>query len=495
VVVTTTANDTPKLAGGDRECLTPGRGRLAADVTAHDHHACKTRDLLAGGNREQPRIEAIRRSDTPWALYLLALVPKGVVRHGGHAFRRLRSLRHRAEDSGLPPGWRVVEHRGRAAFEALEDDWRRLYEDMHLHTCFQAWEAHVAYFDLLMAEPGRFRCFALTDGRRVRAICPLEARTDTVLGPSVPVWAVPYHPHMLVADVICPTDHARRVLLPALVESLRREPENGRLLVVGPLPTDSVIWDGLRRLTPEQYCAHQSAPADVFDCEQPFDELIGRLTKHFRRNLRSHRNRLSSLAGVRFVSATEGDDLATEFEAFLGVEASGWKGPLGRGSAIGLHPELASFYQRLTTELAGHDQCEINSLYADGHCIASQFCVLNGEQYSILKIGYNEDYARIGPGLLLLEHTLERCCNDPTIKRMSLVTDGTWQRDWHPDVVGMRQAYLDLDRLSGLPLVPLLHLRFGRGRQVAHWLRGFSQHRGGARVGHGLGQHVPSKGG
>jgi Acetyltransferase (GNAT) domain len=266
---------------------------------------------------------------------------------------------------------------------------------------------------------------------------------------------------MLVSDVICPEDDARRVLVPALAEYLRREPDGGRLAVLGPLPAGSALWDGLRRLAPLDYCLQSAEPCDVFDCARPFDELMARLSKHFRRNLRAHRKKLASFADVRFATAT-GDGLEAAFETFIAVEASGWKGVSGVGSAIALHPRLLAFYRRLAANT--RDRCEI-------HLLAAQFCVVSGEQYSILKIGYDEAYARIGPGLLLLETTLERCCADPAIKRMSLVTDGAWQRDWRPDVVAMRRVYLGLGRWSGRPLVALLDLRFGPARTLVARVR------------------------
>ena len=217
-------------------------------------------------------------------------------------------------------------------------------------------------------------------------------------------------------------------------------------------------------------------PVDIFDCGRTFDELVGRLSKHFRRNMRSHRRKLESMADVRFVTAT-GADTAAEFETFLDVEASGWKGSDGTGSAIRLPPQLIAFYRRLATTLQVDDRCEINAVYAQGRCLASQFCVVSGEDYTILKIGYDEEYARIAPGLLLLERTLERCCQDPEIRRVSLVTDGPWQRDWRPDKIATSQAFIAIGPWTGRPLVALLRFRFGPGRDIVRWWRRFRERR------------------
>jgi CelD/BcsL family acetyltransferase involved in cellulose biosynthesis len=118
----------------------------------------------------------------------------------------------------------------------------------------------------------------------------------------------------------------------------------------------------------------------------------------------------------------------------------------------------------------GEDRCEINSLYVDGRCIASQFCLRTGSEYLIPKIAYDEAYSRLSPGLLLMEETLARCCEDPTLKRLNLQTNGRWQRDWHPDLLVMQQAYLAIRPLSGRPLIALLRFRFGPLRELVQWL-------------------------
>ena len=214
-------------------------------------------------------------------------------------------------------------------------------------------------------------------------------------------------------------------------------------------------------------------PAAVFDCEQSFDEPSSRFTKGFRDRLRRSSRRLSALDDVRFITVTEIDDIARELEVFLQVEASGWKGESGTGSAIQLHPELVAFYRTLASTLGsrgGQDRCEINSLYADGRCIASQFCMRTGGEYSISKIAYDEQYSRLSPGLLLMEETIERCCGDPALKRLNLQTDGAWQRDWHPDLLAMQQAHLAIGPLSGRSPIALLRFRFGPLRELVHWL-------------------------
>ena len=370
--------------------------------------------------------------------------------------------------------WSIAEYGGRDALRRLETDWRRLSAAMDRRTAFHTFDANAAYLDHLMPAPERFRCLVLSDGHAARAICPLEHRIDRVLGVPLPVWGTPFGPHWPFSDVICPEDDARAALVPALARYLRRRAAGAPLLVLGPLPRRSVLWDGLAELGSPCYASHVPTRPFVFDCELPFDELMGRLSKHFRKQLRNYGNRLRALPGVRFESAA-GDEAASLFEAFLTVEASGWKGTGGTGSAIRLDLSRLAFYRALAHDFGHGDGCEINALFAEDRCIAAELCIRAGESYAALKIGYDEDYARLSPGHLLHAHTLERCCQDPGIRRYDQLSDAGWLAAWRPDKTVLRQAYVPLGRWSGPPLAAALRLRFGPGRQAVRRLRAWSR--------------------
>ena len=110
----------------------------------------------------------------------------------------------------IDPTWRIVEYLGRAGLEQLETDWKQLYAAMPARSRYHAYEAHLACLSHLCAAPALFRYLALTDGKNVRAICPLEARRERILGIPASSWALPWHSHWQVTDVIAPEDEARR---------------------------------------------------------------------------------------------------------------------------------------------------------------------------------------------------------------------------------------------------------------------------------------------
>lgn len=93
------------------------------------------------------------------------------------------------------------------------------------------------------------------------------------------------------------------------------------------------------------------------------------------------------------------------FEAFLAMEAAGWKGRAG--GAISCSPIVESFYRemlRVASE-AGHLLC--HSLNLDSRPIAMDIgLMMNGRYYS-LKIAYDEGFAKFAPGQLLIRHTIQ----------------------------------------------------------------------------------------
>ena len=367
--------------------------------------------------------------------------------------------------------WTIIEYRGNEGLERLEGDWRRLYAAMRDRSSHHSFEAHRAYAESLSRAPEELRYLALADEDRVRAICVLERGVERALGVPLPVWRVTQHPHSPLGDVICPEDDARLVLVPALLRYLRHHAEGRALLMLGPLPEHSVLWRGLKLLSPAKYYTYRPMSSFVFDCTRPFAEHAADWSRSFRRDLRRHRERLEALSDVSFATSAGDPAVSTAFETFLDVEASGWKGRNGSRSAIRFREGQPAFFRALASLREDGDRCEINTLHAEGKCIAAQFCMLTGRENGLHKSGYDETYSRESPGQLLIERTLQRCCEDPDIDRFSLISDSAWQRSWRPDAVGLELGYFAAGRLTGAPLIALLRFRFGRARRLVRGLR------------------------
>ena len=361
----------------------------------------------------------------------------------------------------MKPDWTIVEYRGRDGLMNLEADWTRLVAAMPDAGFQHAHETHVGYFDHMQSGLEPFTCLALSDGERVRAICPVEPQRHTILGRKTIAWGLPCGMGDVPRDVICPADDdAEQALFPCVTAFLRRTRPRRRWFVLGRVLERSAVWRCLQRFDRRSYCADLDDAAHIIDCDRPYSELTSDLSRKFRANLRNARNRLGSLTGVRFEHAVETADVRAAFETFLAVEASGWKGDSGTKTALGLRHKDLPFYRYFIDALQVSGRCEVNALHADGKCIASTFCMRVGAEYAVLRIAYDESYGRAAPGQLLLEHIVQRCCADRGIERVSMVSGARWNLVWRPDVVGSYNVFMGIGAWPAKVLVSFVRARF-----------------------------------
>jgi hypothetical protein len=86
-------------------------------------------------------------------------------------------------------------------------------------------------------------------------------------------------------------------------------------------------------------------------------------------------------------------------DAFLTLEASGWKG--AAGTAIACLPTDAAYIRRLAELCASDDMLLIDTLLHDGRAIAMGLLLESGNRRHFLKIAYDETQSRHSPGRTL----------------------------------------------------------------------------------------------
>ena len=90
-------------------------------------------------------------------------------------------------------------------------------------------------------------------------------------------------------------------------------------------------------------------------------------------------------------------------EAFR-AEASSWKGY--KGTALTKDPLRRLFFSRYAAAACGQHILRLGFLRIGGHVAAMQIAVECGDRFWLLKIGYDEAYARCSPGTLLVLETV-----------------------------------------------------------------------------------------
>jgi len=194
----------------------------------------------------------------------------------------------------------------------------------------------------------------------------------------------------------------------------------------------AALLDGLRRFAPPLVSidglALQSPAVQAFlrevNAEQtasivrqrfavPLVSIVGDWKSYLASRSRNHRRQLKIIArraaeqgGVTFerheaLLPTKVEPLLREcFE----LEAAGWKGR--KASAVLKVPAAWSFFLRQARELASAGELSIAALRHQGRLIAFEYGWQCRHVRAVLKIGYDESFARLSPGQLLRYHLL-----------------------------------------------------------------------------------------
>ena len=368
----------------------------------------------------------------------------------------------------MPAQWSIQAHDGPPGLLRLESDWLALLAEMPGHGPQHHFETQRAYVQHLSPSDSGYACLALSDGSRIRAICPLERGVVTVLGREFTVLGLPWQMLDLCPDLICPEGEAESRLLPAVLEWLRRAPKRPRWLVLDRVSEGSAAARCLAQLSATRQCATPLEPSAVFDGSLSDQAFEARLAPPFRTNLRTAARRLAAMGEARFVSVSDAAGAAQAYADFLAVESSGWKGEAGLRGAVRFKPEQAAFYRSLVERAGQGSGCEFNALYLNGQCIASQLCLRGGGgELAIPKLGYDERFSRASPGQLLFAWALQRCRAEPGVRRVNMVSNARWFHPWRPAYEQNRRVLIGVGRFSG----PLLATLMRWGSSGVRWIR------------------------
>jgi hypothetical protein len=127
-----------------------------------------------------------------------------------------------------------------------------------------------------------------------------------------------------------------------------------------------------------------------------------------RREFRRLRRLLDEAAGVATEVRERSD--AGGVEAFLRLEASGWKGR--KGTALASRNGHAGFFREMCGEFERMGRLRVLSLEAEGRPVAMKCTVSAGDGLFYLKAAYDETFARFSPGLQLEREAVERFLAD-----------------------------------------------------------------------------------
>ncbi|MBN2521242.1 MAG: GNAT family N-acetyltransferase [Bacteroidales bacterium] len=254
-----------------------------------------------------------------------------------------------------------------------------------------------------------------------------------IYGVKLNIAESPFHSHVPFNDIICSNIDTAKNTLPLFIKYLKQSFKySWDVLALNNFTDESVLGGILNKKSLFINEIFQKVGYSDYLLVQPYDDFLRSISKNFRNNLKKSKNKLNKAGEILFESTTDHRVLIDYFNFFLNVESSGWKGECGTKTAIKFHPEITAFYESLIDGLAPLKKCEISLLRINSIPIAALFCLLcNGTAY-LLKIGYDESFAHLSPGNMLMANTLERYGEDCNIDVVNFITDASWLKSWKP---------------------------------------------------------------
>jgi CelD/BcsL family acetyltransferase involved in cellulose biosynthesis len=115
------------------------------------------------------------------------------------------------------------------------------------------------------------------------------------------------------------------------------------------------------------------------------------------RRARRHAEKMGAVEAV--VIAPTRDQLPQLLAEAFQVEAAGWKG--AHGTALASDPVRGDFFRRYTEQACTHGILRMCMLRIGGRPAAAQIAIESGTRFDLLRAGYDEQFARCSPGMLL----------------------------------------------------------------------------------------------
>jgi CelD/BcsL family acetyltransferase involved in cellulose biosynthesis len=119
---------------------------------------------------------------------------------------------------------------------------------------------------------------------------------------------------------------------------------------------------------------------------------------------------------------------AKHLDEVFRIEASGWKARAG--TALLHNPESLRFYRSFGLQAARAGILRIHYLRIANVAVAARLAVWHAQRLWELKIGYDEAWSRVSPGLLLTHESLKHACETGCEAFEFLGQTDDWQKRW-----------------------------------------------------------------
>jgi hypothetical protein len=204
---------------------------------------------------------------------------------------------------------------------------------------------------------------------------------------------------MLAADASARDRLAREVIVAAPGELMLRafaedDPGLGSLLAAA---SDGGRWT----------VTEPAPPSPVADTTGSLEDYRASLSSKVRSEVGRLRRKAEREHEFGLLALEPPHELDAQWGRALELEAAGWKGR--SGTAILCRPQIKTFFEELTRGFDRAGALRLSELSLDGRLAAMALSIVHDERLFTLRVAYDEEHRRLGPGFVLLMAMIERC--------------------------------------------------------------------------------------
>jgi CelD/BcsL family acetyltransferase involved in cellulose biosynthesis len=318
-----------------------------------------------------------------------------------------------------PPAWEVYHLQSAGDLDRMARQWRDLC-DHHGGPIEQIdWVQSCA----ATAPAGtKLDCVGLFRQQILAAVAAIEIQRRHGVPWRTLIGVDRFHEPM---DLLARSAQALQGLASALAKS-------GLPLVLDRVPETSPSLPALRRAFAGKALIRQrgegSAPYLLLD-DATWTDPEQRLSSRRRSDLRRARRRAEQLGKVTTeILLPRPEQVDPLLDVAFEIEQASWKGDTQ--TALACDPQRAEFFRRFAKAAAQAGRLRICFLRIDDRPVAMQIATVHGGGFWLLKIGYDNEFSRCSPGMLLLSDTIAYAAREGLTSYQFLGQADTWINIW-----------------------------------------------------------------
>ncbi len=152
---------------------------------------------------------------------------------------------------------------------------------------------------------------------------------------------------------------------------------------------------------------HEYARAAIYPVGNAESYIAAAVSKKHRQEYSRQERKLREIGICQFREVTNPAEVDDWIEAFLRVEAAGWKGAPG-GGAFASSPEDSRFFRAITQKGFEENRVMLLRFDLDNAPLALKYNLLSGTGSFAFKIAFDENFSKYSPGVLLELENIQR---------------------------------------------------------------------------------------